>query len=370
MQFIDLSKQYKSIEQQIDNRIKKVLEHTKFIMGPEVYELEEQLAHFVKIKHCISVSSGTDALLIALMALDLKPGDEVVTTAFSFFATAETIMLLGLKPVFVDIDPSTFQIDPNLIEQAITARTKVLMPVSLFGQTGDMDLINTIAAKYHLVVIEDGAQSFGATYKGKKSCGLSTIGCTSFFPSKPLGCYGDGGAIFTEDDILAKKMRELRVHGQAQRYVHSSLGVCGRFDTIQAAILLEKFTIFELEIVKRQQIVEEYSKHLRDYITLPFVPDYNKSVFAQYTIRTSSRDALAQYLQKMGIPTAIHYPAPLTKQPVMQHLECAKIALPHSELAANEVLSLPMHPYLTEAEIAKISEAVINFIKEPIEVLS
>lgn len=363
MQFIDLSKQYQAIEQKIDLRIKKVLQHTQFIMGPEVYELEEALAKFVGVKHCITVSSGTDALLIAMMGLNLQPGDEIISTAFTFFATVETMVLLGLKPVFVDIDPQTFLIDPANIEAAITPKTKAIMSVSLYGQTADMDAINAIAARHHLVVIEDAAQSFGATYKGRQSCGLSTVGCTSFFPSKPLGCYGDGGAIFTEDDALAKKLRELRVHGQSQRYVHTSIGVCGRFDTIQAAILLEKLAIFEDEIKKRHLVAEHYSRLLKDFVATPKIAEHNTCVYAQYTIRVRDREQFCKELQKAGIPTAVHYPVPLTKQPILQNMECAQVYLPHTEQAAEEVVSLPMHPYLTKVEIEQVCGTIANLLE-------
>lgn len=368
MKFIDLSKQYQTIEQNIDRRIKTVLQHAQFIMGPEVHELEAALAKFVDVKHCISMSSGTDALLIAMMALDLQPGDEVITTAFTFFATVETMLMLGVKPVFVDIDPHTYLMDPQSIEAVITSRTRAIMPVSLYGQTADMDAINAIAARHQLAVIEDGAQSFGATYKGRQSCGLSTIGCTSFFPSKPLGCYGDGGAVFTHDDHLAKVLKELRDHGQSQRYVHTSLGINGRLDTLQAAILLEKLAIFADEVKKRQWVGAQYSQRLQQHVPVPRVAAHNTCVFAQYTIRVKQRDQFCKDLQKAGIPTAVHYPVPLTKQPLLQNMECAQVHLPHTELAAAEVVSLPMHPYLTLAEIEKVSNTIANLVAEPIAV--
>lgn len=364
MQFIDLSRQYQRIEQRIDQRIKQVLQHTQFILGPEVKELEELLAQFVGVNHCITVASGTDALLMAMMALNIQPGDEVISTAFTFFATVETMMLLGAKPVFVDIDPHTYLIDPRQLEAAITPKTKAIMPVSLYGQTADMDAINAIAQKYHLAVIEDAAQSFGATYKGRRSCGLSTIGCTSFFPSKPLGCYGDGGAIFTDDDQLAQKLRELRVHGQSARYVHTALGINGRFDTIQAAVLLEKMQIFADEIKQRQAVGAYYAKLLNNQVGVPRIAPHNTCVFAQYTIRVQYRDEFCHYMQQLGIPTAVHYPLPLTRQPLLQHMECANTSLPHTEQAAAEVVSLPMHPYLTPAEIEWISQAVVDFMPE------
>ena len=364
MQFIDLGRQYQAIEKQIDARIKKVLQHSQFIMGPEIRELEELLANFVGVKHCITVASGTDALLLPMMALDIGPGDEIITTAFTFFATAETMLLLGAKPVFVDIQPDTYLIDPLAIEAAITPNTKAIMPVSLYGQTADMDVINAIAKKYNLAVIEDAAQSFGATYKGRQSGGLSTIGSTSFFPSKPLGCYGDGGAVFTNDDQLAVKIRQLLNHGQSQRYVHTSLGINGRFDTLQAAVLLEKFKIFDDEVKKRHAIGQSYSEKLKNHVVVPRIAPNNTCVFAQYTIRVSQREEFCQHLQKAGIPTAVHYPVPLTKQPLLQNMECAQVSLPHTELAAAQVVSLPMHPYLTEMEIQRVSRAVIDLVLE------
>ena len=366
MQFIDLKRQYQVIEHQIDQRIKKVLQHAQFILGPEVNELEKLLAEFVGVKHGIAVANGTDALLMAMMALNIAPGDEIITTAFTFFATAEMMLLLGAKPVFVDIDPHTYLMDPSQIEAAITAKTKAIMPVSLYGQTADMDLINAIAKKYHLPVIEDAAQSFGATYHGRQSCGLSTLGCTSFFPSKPLGCYGDGGAIFTNDDHLAQKLLEIRVHGQTQRYVHTSLGINGRFDTIQAAILLEKMKIFDQEIKQRHEIGAYYSELLKDCVVVPQVAAYNTCVFAQYTIRVREREEFCKNLQKAGIPTAVHYPIPLTKQPLLQNMACAQVSLPHTEKATAEVVSLPMHPYLTQAEIEWICKTVSDLVVEPV----
>lgn len=365
MRFIDLSRQYQALEQRIDQRIKKVLQHTQFILGPEVFELEERLAEWVGVKHCITVSNGTDALLMSMMALELKPGDEVITTAFTFFATVETMLLLGVKPIFVDINPDTFLIDHTQIEAAITPRTRAIMPVSLYGQVADMDEINAIAARHGLAVIEDAAQSFGATYKGRQSCGLSELGCTSFFPSKPLGCYGDGGAVFTNDDHLAKFLKEIRVHGQTGRYLHTSLGINGRFDTLQAAILLEKLTIFGEEIKKRQEIGDYYNHLLEKHVGVTKIAQHNTCVFAQYTIRIKNRDEFCNKLQKAGIPTAVHYPIPLTKQPLIQTMACAQVSLPHTEQAANEVVSLPMHPYLSSAEIEKISQVVAESILEP-----
>jgi UDP-2-acetamido-2-deoxy-ribo-hexuluronate aminotransferase len=366
MKFIDLGKQYQIIESQIDQRIKKVLQHGQFIIGPEVQELETELAQFVGVKHCITVSDGTVALLLAMMALELKPGDEIITTAFTFFATVETMLLLGLKPVFVDIDPRTYNIDANHIEAAITPNTKAIMPVSLYGQMADMDTINAIAKKHGLVVIEDAAQSFGATDEGRQSCSLSDLACTSFFPAKPLGCYGDGGAVFTNDDHLAKTLFELRVHGQSGRYIHTRLGINGRFDTLQAAILLEKLKIFPEEVKKRAMIGAYYSELLKDHVTVPYLAPGHTSVFAQYTIRVSDRDVFCQTLQKAGVPTAVHYPVPLTQQPILQDMAYAQVHLPHTERAAREVVSLPMHPYLSWEEIQRISRVVIDCVLEPV----
>ena len=351
VQFIDLKTQYASIKEAIDKRIQTVLDHGQYILGPEVAELEEKLADYVGVKHCIGVASGTDALLMALMALDIGSGDEVITTPFSFIATAEVIRLLGAKPVYVDIRPDTYNIDPELIESAITKNTKAIMPVSLYGQCADFDAINAIAAKHNLPVIEDGAQSFGATYKGKKSCGLSDIGCTSFFPSKPLGGYGDGGAIFTNNDDMALIMRQIRVHGQDKRYHHARVGINGRLDTIQAAVLLEKLNIFDNEVAARIRIGARYSKLLAGSVTTPHIDKANTSVYAQYTIAVDDRAAMQEALKNADIPTAVHYPIPLHKQPAMLD-ESADV--PVSTELSDKVMSLPMHPYLSEDEQDKI----------------
>lgn len=346
MQFIDLKKQYQRIQEKIKSRIDNVLEHGAYIMGPEIDLLETKLAQFVGCKHAIAVSSGTDALLLALLALELKPGDEVITTPFSFFATAEVIMLLGAKPVFVDIEKDTYNINANLIESAITDKTKAIMPVSLYGQCADMDKIKQIAHKYELPVIEDAAQSFGAEYKGKLSCNLSTIGCTSFFPSKPLGGYGDSGACFTNNDDVANKLRALRTHGQTKRYYHSSIGINGRMDTLQAAILLEKLEIFSEEIILRQKVATTYHQLLKAIIEAPKIKNDRTSVYAQYTIAVDNRDQLVSQLKAKGIPTAIHYPISMHEQPALHDLGYKKGDFPEAEGASQRVLSLPMHPYL------------------------
>jgi len=354
MDFIDLRTQQDRIKSQLDENIAKVLEHGQYIMGPEVTQLEEQLSSYVGVKHAIGVASGTDALLIAMMALGIGHGDEVITTPFSFIATAETIVLLGAKPVFVDIDPQTYNLDASLLENAITSRTKAIMPVSLYGQCADYDAINAIAEKHGLPVIEDGCQSFGATYKGQKSCGLTTIGCTSFFPSKPLGCYGDAGACFTNDDELAKAMREIRVHGQDRRYHHPRIGVNGRIDTIQAAILLAKLEIFEDEVQARLRVGSMYTDLLKDFVVTPNIASHNTSVYAQYTVQVDNRDAVQNMLKEKGIPTAVHYPVPLNKQPALSSSD----KFQHSDKASDRVMSLPMHPYLNNEAIVQVAGAL------------
>ena len=358
MQFIDLKTQSKRIETQLLDRIKAVIDHGGFIMGPEVFELERVLAKFVGVEHALAVSSGTDALLIALMALGVTAGDEVITTPFSFFATAEVIALLGAKPVFVDIDKNTYNIDPLLIEAAITPKTKAIMPVSLYGQCADYDAINAIAERYNLPVIEDAAQSFGATYKGRRSCALTTIACTSFFPSKPLGCFGDGGACFTNNAELAARMDEIRIHGQSKRYHHTSLGINGRMDTLQAAILLEKMAIFPEEIELRQEVAERYNRLLSNTIKKPMIQAHSTSVYAQYTIEVDDREALQIALQGKGIPTAVHYPSGLHEQPIFKALYPANHRFPITEYAARHVVSLPMHPYLTLNDQERICKII------------
>ncbi|KTD60234.1 polysaccharide biosynthesis protein [Legionella sainthelensi] len=358
MQFIDLKKQYSIIEHDILNSIKNVLNHGQYIMGPEIAQLEKQLAEFVGVKHVIVNSSGTDALLMALMALEIQPGDEVITTPFSFFATTEVISLCQAKPVFVDIDPLTYNMNSNQLESAITNKTKAIMPVGLYGQCADHDEINAIAEKYGIPVIEDAAQSFGATYKGRYSCALSTIGCTSFFPSKPLGGYGDSGACFTNDDELAQKLIEIRIHGQNARYCHNRIGINGRMDTIQAAVLIEKMKLFPDEIIMRQRVAKAYDQMLSPLVRTPFIHSHNTSVYAQYTIEVSNRDAFQKAMQELGVPTAVHYPVPLHQQTAMGYLGYKIGDFPHAEQASRRVISLPMHPYLQEAEQSKVVAAV------------
>lgn len=356
--FIDLKSQYQALKPEIHSRINAVLEHGQYIMGPEVKELEDRLATYTGAVHCITVASGTEALLISLMALGISPGDEIITTPFTFVATAEVIVLLGAVPVFVDVEPDTCNINAGKIEAAITAKTKAIMPVSLYGQPADMDEINEIASRYGLVVIEDAAQSFGASYKGKKSCNLSAIGCTSFFPSKPLGCYGDGGAIFTSDDDLAVAMREIRVHGQSKRYVHTRIGVGGRMDTLQCAIVLAKLGTFDWEVERRVLLGARYNELLADWGGFPTIRRDRTCVFGQYTVQVTNRQELQEKLQAEGIPTAVHYPVPLHRQAAYAALCRQAESLRVADLASNQVMSLPMSPYLEEKEIERVASAL------------
>jgi len=358
--FIDLQAQQDRLRPQLESNLHRVLHHGRYVIGPEITELEAQLAEYVGVEHCICVSSGTDALLIAMMALGIGPGDEVITSPFTFIATGEMITLLGAKPVYVDIDPATFNIDADRIEAAVTDRTRIILPVSLYGQCADMDTISAIATRHELTVIEDAAQSFGATYKGRRSGALSDIACTSFFPAKPLGAYGDAGACFTRDEKLAATMRQVRDHGQDRRYHHLRLGINGRMDTLQAAVLLAKMDIFDDELQKRQAVVVRYAEQLaglehRDRLVLPWVHPDNTSSWAQYTLRASGRDALQTAMVGQGIPTAVHYPMLLYDQPalVQPGIDCAE-----SDRAAREVISLPIHPYLEPVVQARITAAL------------
>lgn len=357
--FVDLKSQYKALQQSIDARIAQVLEHGQFILGEEVRQLEGKLADFTGADHCITVASGTEALLITLMAIGIKPGDEVITTPFTFVATVEVIALLGAVPVMVDIEVDTCNIDARLIEPAITARTKAIIPVSLYGQPADMDEINKLAARFGLAVIEDAAQSFGATYKGSRSCNLSEIACTSFFPSKPLGCYGDGGAIFTSNDAIANACREIRVHGQSKRYVHTRIGVGGRMDTIQCAVVLAKLERFEWEVGRRTELGARYNDKFDagGVQRISQKPD-RTSVFAQYTLMVDGRDAVQAELSRQGIPTAVHYPIPLNRQPAYQGLWCGG-PTPAADQVAQRVMSLPMSADLTEPQQDAVIAAVL-----------
>ena len=359
MEFCDLKSQYQRLKTDIDAGIQRVLDHGQYILGPEVAELEEKLAAFTGAKYCISVANGTDALQIAQMALGIGPGDEVITPGFTYIATAETVALLGAKPVYVDIDQRTYNLDSKLLESAITPRTKAIIPVSLYGQCADFDVINAIAAKHGIPVIEDAAQSFGATYKGRKSCNLSTIACTSFFPSKPLGCYGDGGAIFTNDDELAKVLRQIARHGQDRRYHHIRVGVNSRLDTLQAAILLPKLAVLDEEVVLRQQVAERYAKLLNDagIHTTPYIEPHNTSAWAQYTIRVENRDEVQDKLKQAGIPTAVHYPIPLNKQPAVADSAAILVV---GDQVARQVISLPIGADLTESDQHRIAQTLAS----------
>jgi UDP-2-acetamido-2-deoxy-ribo-hexuluronate aminotransferase len=376
MQFIDLKTQQVAIRADLDRRIAAVLDHGQYILGPEVAEMERVLAEYVGVKHCLSMASGTDALLVALMALGIGPGDEVITSAFTFVASGEVIVLAGATPVFADVDPHTANINPASVEAKITSRTKAIMPVSLYGQIADMDAINAVAARHNLPVIEDGAQSFGADYKGKRSCGFSTIGCTSFFPSKPLGCYGDGGAFFTDDDDLAQAAHEIRVHGQSQRYVHTRIGIGGRMDTLQCAVVLAKWRRFEWEVAQRDRIGRRYTDEILRRIpgaaplgrdsdlaamngpvaVLALEPE-NKSVYAQYTVLLRDRDSVQERFAAAGIPTAVHYPVPLGRQPAYEHWSSPG-ETPVADALAKGVMSLPMGPDLSQADQDRVIDCL------------
>lgn len=370
MKFVDLNTQYNKAREAVNEKIQQVLEHGQYVMGPEVEECERQLAEFVGVAHCVSVSSGTDALIASLMALGIGRGDEVITTPFTFVATAESIALLGAIPVFVDIDPVSYNLAPERVAEAITERTKAILPVSLYGQCFAVDEIAEIASNANLPVIEDGAQSLGASTLGRMSCSLGDIGCTSFFPSKPLGCYGDGGACFTQQEDLAKQLRQIRNHGQDRRYHHPQLGFNGRLDTLQAAILLAKLEFFDQEVALRATMGQNYTQKLLDYgalttkdadtgLLVPYVPKTHLSVYAQYTIQVDNRDTLTEQLREAGIPTAVHYPIPLNEQPVFKNYP-VRGDLSISQRIAKRVLSLPMHPYLSDADQDKIVQSVVS----------
>lgn len=359
--FANLQHQHTLYQDEIESAVQAVMRKCNFIMGEEVTQLERVLETFTNSQHAITCSSGTDALLLAMMALDIKPGDEIITTPFTFIATAETIAFLGAKPVFVDIDEMTYNIDPSKIEAAITEKTKAIIPVSLYGQPADLDEIQAIAHKHDLKVIIDGAQSFGSTYKGKSDSNLGDISCTSFFPAKPLGCYGDGGAVFTNDDTLAEKIKSLRLHGQSKRYHHKYIGIGGRLDTIQAAILNVKLKYYDNDLLLRQEIAQKYTSALQSKNTdvfLPAVKSDRTSAWAQYSIRVKNREDLQAKLNEQGIPTAIHYPLPLHLQECFTYLDYQSGDFPLSERVAKEIMSLPMNPYLTDDEIDYITKVV------------
>lgn len=360
MDFIDLKTRLARVRGRLDERVAAVHDHGQYILGPEVAELEDVLADYVGTKHCVGVSSGTDSLLIALMALEVGPGDEVVTVSYTWISTAEVIALVGAKPVFVDIDSDTWNMDPAQLEEAITKRTKAIIPVGIYGQTADMDAINEIANRHNIPVIEDAAQSFGATYKGKRSCNLSLIGSTSFFPSKPLGGVGDGGALFTDDDDMAEKFRQIRVHGQARKHHHPILGLNGRMDTLQAAILLAFFDVFPDEVVKRRTIGERYTSALSgvEALQIPHIVESNTSVYAQYTIISENRGCIQSSLKEQGVPSVPYYSVPLHLQPVFANLGYKFGDFPVTEKIADRCLSIPMSPYLSESDQDRVISAL------------
>ena len=331
-------------------------------MGPEVTELEQTLARRVQVNHCVAVSSGTDALLVAMMALNIGPGDEVVTSVFDFISVTEILSLLGAKPVYVDIDPRTYHVDTAQLRQAVNERTKLIVIVNLYGQCADYDEIDNIAKQFNIPVIEDAAQSFGAFYKERPSCSLGTISCTSFYPSKPLGCYGDGGACFTQDSVLAQKMRGILHHGQKGSYNHVTRGITGRLDTLQAAILLAKLTILDEDLHARYQLAQRYDDLLKDAVQIPYVSDYTSSVYAQYTIQVDNREALIKCLQKKGIPVAVHYPKPVNKQPA--YAQYADQFYEVAEKVASQVLSLPLYPYMPVLDMERVAEELLACLDE------
>jgi len=356
--FANLQYQYKLYKTEIDEAMSAVLNKSNYIMGEEVTTLEKSLQEFTKAKYAITCSNGTDALLLAMMALDIKPGDEIITTPFTFIATAETIAFLGAIPVFVDIDEKTYNINSDLIEEKITSKTKVIMPVSLYGQPSNMDKIQSIANKHNLKVIIDGAQSFGSTFNGITDSNLGDISTTSFFPAKPLGCFGDGGAVFTNNEELAIKMKSLRVHGQSKRYHHKYIGMGGRLDTLQAAVLNVKLKNYPKDLSLRQEVARKYTEVLKSKsnLVLPFVDNNATSAWAQYSVRVKNRDAVQSSLKEQGIPTAVHYPMPLHLQECFSYLGYKKGDFPISEVVSDEIMSIPMNPYVSDDEIKNISE--------------
>lgn len=364
MEFIDLKTQYETYKDEIDRRMRQVVDHGQFIMGPEVQELEEILAEYVDVEHCITVASGTDSLEIALRALNIGPGNEVITVPFSWISSAEVIAAVGATPVFIDIEPVTFNMNADLLEEAITENTKAIMPVSLFGQMPDLERINSIAKKHNIAVIEDAAQSFGATRNGKRSCGASLIGSTSFFPAKPIGCFGDGGALFTDHDDLAETMKAIRSHGGVKRHYHTHIGMNGRFDTLQAAVILGKWAHFEGEVKARNEIGARYSELLKDHVITPKVAEGNTHVYAQYTIRVdeNKREDIVSGMKETGIPVGIYYPKCFHEQPVFEYLGYEYGDFPESEKASREVLSLPIHPFLQEEDQNVVCENLLSVL--------
>jgi UDP-2-acetamido-2-deoxy-ribo-hexuluronate aminotransferase len=365
MEFIDLKTQYRRYQAEIDSRMRRVLEHAQFIQGPEIVELEQILAEYVEVGHCITVASGTTSLEIALRALGIGPGDEVITVPFTWISTAEVIALVGARPVFVDIDPASFNLNPAALEAALSPRVKAILPVSLFGQMADFESINRIARSHNLPVIEDAAQSFGACQRGRRSCGVTNVSSTSFFPAKPFGCYGDGGALFTNDAGLAERMRAIRTHGGLKRHHHPWVGTNGRFDTLQAAVLLAKWPHFQWEVEQRARLGARYSEKLRSLCGVPPVQEGNTHVYAQYTIRLPQRDLIGERLKAKGIPTAVYYPKCLHEQPVFAKLGYGPGSFPESEKAAREALSLPLHPFLTEQDQDQVIAGLEEIVNSP-----
>jgi UDP-2-acetamido-2-deoxy-ribo-hexuluronate aminotransferase len=366
MQFVDLRRQYDEYRTEIMDEIQKVLDATAFIGGPAVKEFEAQLAGHTGAKHAIGCSSGTDALILGMMALDIQRGDEVIVPDFTFIATAETVSLMAAVPVFADVHPDTYNIDPESVRSLVTDRTVGIMPVSLYGQPADMDEINAIAAEHGLWVMEDGAQSYGSSYKGRKSCALSKVGTTSFFPAKPLGGYGDAGAVFTDDDELASRVRMVLNHGQRKRYDHAIIGLNARLDTIQAAVLKVKLAHFDDELAARQRVADWYTEELSGVVPTPLILEHNTSAWAQYTIRVPNRADVQEALRAKGIPTAVHYPIPLHKQDAFAGHSQHSIQVPHTEKASAEVMSLPMHPFLTRDEVRSVADAVKAAVGAPV----
>lgn len=362
--FIDLKTQYKVLKTSIDQRIQKVLDHGAYINGPEVVELEQALQKFTGSPFAIACANGTDALLLPLMSLGIKTGDEVITTAFSFIATAEVIVLAGATPVYIDIDPITFNMNVSQLEKAITSKTKAIMPVSLYGQISDMDEINAIAKKHGLAVIEDAAQSFGAQYKNKKSCNTSDFAGTSFFPAKPLGCYGDGGAIFTQNENHYKAMKEIREHGSEKRYYHTRIGINARLDSIQCAVLLAKLERYDWEVKQRDVLAQKFNSEFATLeskgLVIPKVKSDRVSVWAQYTVRVPKRDEFQKKLTELGVPSSVHYPTIMPDQPAYKALAGDTSKLFEARKAASEVISLPLYPDMTE----EVQSAIVERVKK------
>lgn len=363
IQMVDLKNQYLKIKEEVDNAIKEVIDSVQFIQGGAVKEFEKKAAEYLNCKYPIGCASGTDALQIAMMAIDIKPGDEVITTPFTFVATTETIALLGAVPVYVDIDEKTYNIDVNKIEEKITAKTKAIMPVHLYGQPAEMDKIQEVAKQYNIKVIEDSAQAFGATYKDKKVCSIGDIGCISFFPSKNLGAFGDGGMITTNDEGLAQKIRMIINHGSQKKYYHEILGVNSRLDSIQAAILKVKLKYIEDYHCARIEAAEKYNERLNGYAKTPYVLPYVRHIFHQYSIRVKNRDRLQKYLAENGIPSMIYYPVPLHLQEAYRY-NYNEGDYPVTENITKEIISLPMHTELTSGQIDFITGKVKDFINK------